>query len=440
MTLASISPAVTPPLVPATLSPPEQVPSNIVISQSIFATDVDPPAVEFNPPEPETRLNNTSQLAYCLSLLKNPPELDDKLDLATRTWLQETRNEPDEQERLKMMATDVVKAFKREEFKDAKAVAEVVLLAPVLEKEDFRYLLKEFYTGITQCRLLDIYQLEGLASLIEGANAGFLDADDLVKVLELLSNRLRDTHDQSTSHLYLLTDAVSRVLDAMADVNVKGLGRVKLYEPLSAYLSRLTASNDTYLVYQAVYACQALLRVPDDESIWQETFRRTGKVIQGVSGIVCAVRAFDLVHFMDSLNDIQQGLSMVRVVTSLANSQTFLDCLKEGLSVTQKFNWYPALRGADTLIRRGQLAEFKRLVSDGPCQHDPAFQLGVCQRLGDIAADAKWAPEIRDDAIAFLGDMYRNDSVWGDQENIKHWILTILMQLSARTGKEIPCK
>src|SRR5690606_5089771 len=115
----------------------------------------------------------------------------------------------DEQDRLRTIATDVIRAFKRDEFKDAKAVTEVVYLAPVLEKDDFRYLLKEFHSGIEQSSLLDVHQLEGLAQLIQGADSNYLDADDLVKILELLSARLRDTHQQSASHLYQLTFAVS---------------------------------------------------------------------------------------------------------------------------------------------------------------------------------------------------------------------------------------
>jgi len=184
-----------------------------IISENIFTTNVRPPTIVFNPPDPDSRLNDTIQLATCLGLLKASYQPDDILDPATRNWLLLTINEQDEKDRLNTLATDVIRAFKRDEFKDAKSVTEVVYLAPVLENDDFRYLLKEFYSGIDQSGLLDVHQLDGLAHLIQGADPGCLDSDDLVKVLSLLSVRLRDTHQQSTSHIYQLTVAVSHVLD-----------------------------------------------------------------------------------------------------------------------------------------------------------------------------------------------------------------------------------
>ncbi|KAF9366593.1 hypothetical protein BGX34_000613 [Mortierella sp. NVP85] len=407
-----------------------------------------PPGIAFNPPEPDTRLNDTRQLACCLGLLKASYELD-ILDPAARSWLKATRLEQDEKERLEALASDVIRAFKRDEIKDSKSVAEVVFLAPVLDSDDFRYLVKEFYTGIEQSALLDVHQLEGLAQLIQGADPGYLDSDDLVKVLVLLSTRLRETHQQSTAHLYQLTIAVSHVLDAMADANVKGLDREKVHEPLSSYLDELKGSPDPYLVYQAAYAYQALLCVPDDESLWQGTLRRTGKVIQSISGLVSSVKSLDLYGFLEELGNIQKGLveatEIARVVKAgydgavslTEGGRGFFDCLKESLNFSRKCAWYTALRGADTLIGNGQFVEFRKLVCEAPCRHDPAFLWGVCQRLGEIAANSMWDTEARQSAIEFLGEIYRNDAAWGGQANVKQWIVSILMQLSSMPGSEM---
>ncbi|KAF9345876.1 hypothetical protein BGX34_004388, partial [Mortierella sp. NVP85] len=341
------------------------------VRADIFDKNIGPPTIQAKLPEPDTRLDSTLQLVYCLELLKIPSS-DIKLEPIALKWMKTIEKNKDEQERLYGIAMDVIRAFKREGIKDAKAVAEVVLLSSILDKDAFRDLLKEFYSAIDHPGLLNIQQLEGLARLIEGADYGYLCADDLVKILEILSIRLRGTHKQSPEHIYLITLAVSRVLDAMADTRVTDLDRDKLHEPLSSYLIGLKKSSDLFLVYQAAYAYQALLWVPDDKSTWQAAIRRAGKR-----------------------------------------------------------DWYSALRGADTLIRDGQLATFKELVCKVPCQADPVFQWGVCQRLGEIANNSAWDADTRRDAIKFLGEIYKNDEMWGQQASVKQWILNILMQLSS---------
>ncbi|KAG0346786.1 hypothetical protein BGZ54_005107, partial [Gamsiella multidivaricata] len=338
---------------------------------------------------------------------------------AAGNWVKSTEKNAEEKERLKTLATDVVRAFTRDELKDAKAVAEVVCLSPVLEKDDFQHLLMLFVNGIEQSSLLDVHSLKGLAQLMQGASPGYLDADDLVTILRILNTRLQDTHNQSPAHIYHLTLAVSNVLDAMTDTKVSGLKRVELHEPLSAYLNGLQASSDPYLVYQAAYAFQALQCVPDNESPWQATMRRTGIVLKGVSGLVSAVKGLDINGFITGLGHLQEGLGEViqvakigyEGVSALAESgQGLLESLKVGLISNQKRAWYTALRGTDTLLRDGQLAKFKTLVCEAPCRRDLAFQLGVCQRLGDLVANTLWDVESRQGAAAFLGEMYRNDA------------------------------
>jgi hypothetical protein len=360
--------------------------------------------------------------------------------------MQVIEKDTEEKERLYGLATDVVRAFKREEIKDAKVVAEVVCLAPILEREAFHDLLREFYSGIDASGLLNIHQLEGIAQLIQGADHGYLSADDLVKILGLLSTRLMDTHRQSSKHMHQLTLAVSHILDAMADTKVTNLDREKLHEPLSSYLSGLKKSSDPFLVYQAAYAYQALLWVPDDETTWQSATRRTGKVFQGVFGLVSATKSLDLNKFVEGLEKIQEGLGgaskAVAAVTStydkvtslVTKGQGFVKSLKEGFSFDRKRDWYSALRGADVLIRNGELALFRRLICDAPCRYDPAFQWGVCQRLGEMAANPEWDEMTRQSAIAFLGEIYRNDEMWGNDASVKQWILNVLMQLASPSG------
>jgi hypothetical protein len=242
----------------------------ITVPAHIFAENIVLPAIEFKLPEADERLNNTPQLVHCLGLLRTAAQSPGiTFEPTALEWLKTIEKDTEEQERLHGMAADVIRVFKEEKIKGSKAVAEVVCLAPVLDKENMLDLLREFYSGIEHSGPLNIPQLQGLAQLIQGADHGHLSADDLVKVLGLLGTLLMDTHQPSSQHVYQLTMAVSHVLDAMADTKVTDLDREKLHEPLSSYLSGLKKSSDPFLVYQAAYAYQALLCVPDDETVWQ---------------------------------------------------------------------------------------------------------------------------------------------------------------------------
>ncbi|KAG0000433.1 hypothetical protein BGZ65_004376, partial [Modicella reniformis] len=372
-------------------------------------------------------------------LLKAAHPINNTLGPDARNWKQTVEKDEDEQDRLKMLATDVIRAYKRDELKDAKVVAEVVCLSPALDKDTFRDLLSQFYDGIAQSDLLNFHQLDGLAQLIQGADQGYLDSDDLVKILGLIATRLRVTHKQSPGHIYQLTATAARVLDAMTDTRVTGLDREKLHEPLLSYLDALKDSSDPCLVYQAVYAYQALLCVPDDETLWQATLRRTGKVIKGGTDLVSAFSKLDFNGFIDGLENIQQGLprtkevaQFVQGVSTLAKSgQSFMESLNEGLSFQCKCAWYTALRVADAWIRKGQFRSFKKLVCVAPCRLDPAFQWGVCQRLGEIAANSTWDAHTRENAVLFLRQMYRKTTVLSKQLSVNEWILDILKQLSS---------
>ncbi|KAF9349625.1 hypothetical protein BGX34_001685 [Mortierella sp. NVP85] len=421
----------------------KQVNQTATIPQHIFAENIIPPSLVTKLPGIDERLSGTPQLACCLSLLKASHSLDSILEPVARSWIQTVEKDVDERERLKLLSLDVIRNYKRDEFKDASVVAEVVYLAPVLDKDAFRDLLNEFYDGIDRSGLLNFHQLDGLAQLIQGADVEYLDADDLVKILGLLNKRLHDTHQKSQKHIHQLALTASHVLDVMADTKVSGLDREKLHEPLSSYLDSLKESPDPYLVYQAAYAYQALLCVPDDETLWQAAFRRTDKVVRGLAGLVKAVKGLDLNGFIDGLKDIHQGLAGISETTHavkraydgmtslIGSGQGFMDGLREGFSFKRKCAWYPALRGADALIQNGEFASFKRLVCEAPCRLDPAFQWGVCQRLGEIAANTTWDTLTRRSAVAFLGEMYCNDEDWGQDVGIKEWILVILMRLSS---------
>jgi len=184
------------------------------------------------------------------------------------------------------------------------------------------------------------------------------------------------------------------------------------------------------------------LYVLDNETLWKAALRRTGKAVKGL----------DLNGFIEGLKDIQKGLAgaskvikqaatAIEGVVSVAEAGgDFVESLKEGLSFSHKRDWYPALRLAVVLLQDGQFATFKQLVCEAPCRNDAAFLWGVCQQLNKVASDPTWDAGTHQSAVEFLGEIYRNDAIWGQQVSIKQLIISILIRLSTSPEKNVKCK
>ncbi|KAK3810338.1 MAG: hypothetical protein J3Q66DRAFT_391443, partial [Benniella sp.] len=210
---------------------------------STIDNDTRSPTRKFKLPDPYGHLENTPQLAYCLSLLKDPRH-PKTLESYESKWAEATKG-TNEQLRLERLAKDVIREFVRDELKNAKAIAEVICLVPVLDKEDVRDLMKRFLIGIEQSGMLDTQQLEGLDRVLQSASPEYLDADDLTKALSLLDKRLKNTHPQS-NHVDQLSMKVSNVMDVMANAQVDCLtpqpeSTVDVETPFEG----LTTSGDT---------------------------------------------------------------------------------------------------------------------------------------------------------------------------------------------------
>ncbi|KAF9171526.1 hypothetical protein BGX20_007405, partial [Mortierella sp. AD010] len=405
--------------------------------QMIFPQDIIP-SIRYMLPEVGGRFTSAPQLAYCLSLLGSSLVWKEGLSEIEIEWSQARANDPDERERIQGIAANMVREFVRDELKKPDAIAEVICLAAVLNQIDFRKMLQAFVNGIEHSKLLDVHLIDGLAQLIRNATPGYIDTDDLVKILELLNMRLKGTHQQSTGYIYRLALTVSRVLDSMVDGQIKGLKSERLHEHLFDYLKELQNSSDPSLIFQAAHAYQALLYIPDEQTILRTTLRRTGGVTQGITGGVRAAKSLDLIQFLDELRNIQRELECVRSTTMVVHGDEeilagsikgFKDCLNEGLSFDRKSAWYPALGGLDALLQEGRLVDFERLVREAPCRYEVAFQWGLCQRLCEIAANTLWDSNTRQRAVSLLGELYKEDVGWHLQTDVKNWILYILTRL-----------
>ena len=163
--------------------------------------------------------------------------------------------------------------------------------------------------------------------------------------------------------------------------------------------------------------------------------------------LASAVKALDVNAFLNGLSTLQTSLEEVYKAVKTAkdaydqvkelytSGQQLRDALEKGLSFDHKRAWYTALRGTDTLLQTGRLADFETIVCEASCRRALPFQWGVCQRLGNLAVDTQWDEASRLGAVAFLGQIYRDDVNWGQHIPVKQIILDILMQLATSSDQ-----
>ncbi|KAG0319870.1 hypothetical protein BGZ99_004873, partial [Dissophora globulifera] len=391
----------------------------ISIILDIFPTNVFQRESLISLPKIGDRIKGTSQLVFCYSLLPKATAATSAVSLSSLStlslpsipstpnptqleWTQEMESHPLEKDHLRQLIDRMINKFIQHPSKDSEAICEIVLLGPVLDEKQYRSLLNCFLAEFKRDTLLNIELLQGLVQLIQDASIGFLKEDDLTQILRVIRARQQD--QKFDVYLFHLTLAVSKVLDTMVDEKVTGLDRVKEHEPLLKMLSGLRRREDPFLKYQALYAFQALQWVPDDETKRACGLRDLAGVVEGlikISGVV----QLDFRGFLGGLQDMQKAL--------------------EGTCP-----WYIALRGAEALVRNGQLSDFNKLVSTTPYLQESVFQWGICQLLGEIAVDSIWEQDTRGQAVKFLAEMYRNIAGLQRRQEIQKWILTILQQIS----------
>ncbi|GJJ67812.1 bilin biosynthesis protein [Entomortierella parvispora] len=431
----SVSAAFTPQQPP----PPFSQPDISVLTASLFLgcmpffnKDVDPELIICPLPGLGEPLQTTRQLAYCLALL-NPSVQETDLTPNALKWRLDTLKNTDEKDRLAGLSFGVIESFAMDTMKDASTIAEVIQLAPVLNEEHSRFLIKTFIDTVNGSQILHLHSLDGLVKVIQGAAPGSIDSDDLVTILRCLHTRLRSTH--STAYQYRQFLAISRILDAMMVSHIGDVDRINLHEPLTDFLRESESKKDPYLVFQAKYATQALLYVSDDEDSWHAGVRRLWLVLRvgaGLAQVNNPQQLKDTLESVERLYDIGKGATRMlkMALETPREGEGFTFTKKEGLKF--KRDWYRAVRMAGWFIETGRLVHFKAVVVTSKCRHQLMFQWGICQLLGQFIADTQWSLEARQEAIDFLGALYRDTKLWDRQKEVDQVIFDVLTNVAYR--------
>ncbi|KAG0300936.1 hypothetical protein BGZ97_003014, partial [Linnemannia gamsii] len=446
------------------------------LSPEIFPQNMSRPVVKAELPLLGARINHTPQLVLCNHLLPRQSLLPSSLstgmgpanpasresptgsnimcpDESWRTWLEAIEQDPTEQDRLRWLPKKLVDEFANEVNNNATAIAEAVLLGPILDRETYRNLLCCFISKFEATKLLDVDLLQGLVQLAQSASSGYLLDDDLVWILRVLYKRFEATHlpdleekrhQQPCNHVLHLTIATSRLLDIMVEGKVKDLNRTNDHAPLRNLLHKLRTFDDPYLRFQVAYAYNALQHVPDDETTLQTIMRFAGGLTMATAG-AASVFKIDPESLIKGIGNIQQAIAHAHDIAKSikegtqslrAGGEGIVDSILKSFVSGQKRAWYLALQGAQVMIQNGQLADFKVALLTLACQHDRDFQWGICQLLGEIIFDPLWDRGTQLQAIKCLGELYNNQD-WGRDVSIKRWILTILQQTSCHSDPTV---
>ncbi|KAG0273475.1 hypothetical protein BGZ95_010716 [Linnemannia exigua] len=377
----------------------------------IFPKNVAKPVIKTNLPAPQQRIEWTPQLAYSIRLIRdsrlsllptvaadgltNRPtigsyrtdavgsvglvtseEQSPALDESECEWVRVIEQEHDQQERFQWLADRVVDEFITSAIKDSVAVAEVVVLGPVLDRATYRRLLSCFLVTFDQDCILNVTLLKGLVILIESASPRYILDDDLIRALDVLGQRLMVTHMMASESTYQLTSMICRLLDVAVIGGIKGFSRNRDHRSLVAVLDGLLNIADPILQFQGSYALQALRYNTDYEPILQTVLRFAGGMTKA------------------------------------------------------ELEWYLVLLAARMFVRDGRLADFNRAVCEAHCRDELFFQLGVCQILGEIAMDPAWDNLTRQLTVDFLSTLYKGKLGWQQHKSVVQWLFAIITQAS----------
>ena len=365
----------------------------------------------------------TPQLVHCIQLLSladKGPILPDgnSLTAAQRDWVQKMNDSPSEKLFLDQLLNRIVSHFLQLPIKDTEAIYEVILLGPVLAKTPYQTLLRCFISEFDKNGILNTATLQGLAQLVQDAPSGYLESDDMIKILRVIRTRLQDPGQLSEENSGHLVEAATKVLDVMADNKVKDLNRLEDHEPLQKALAHLSSSKNQFLQYQALYALQALEFVPNDESALECAIRRAliiGGGVLKMNGVLSG-----------DYSGIPDGLLQL-----YGAGREIADSAMNTYRARDNRQWYLAVRGVEAFVRGGQMADLNKYICDEPCGDDPKFQWGLCEILGRMVLDSSWDATTQDQAVEFLGEICKVNAVAREKRDVRPLVMTILRQVLA---------
>ncbi|RIB16568.1 hypothetical protein C2G38_1501359 [Gigaspora rosea] len=360
------------------------------------------------------------------------------------------KNVSDEQkENLRTLALGIINRFGEMTTITIELVDEVTALSYFLDAEDETYnslledinknLLEVIISKIKRTTLLHPPLLKGLAHIIRHVNPKHLDPDDLVRILTRLKEQFENIHTRDKQIETIRT--LGLLFDSMTDCEVKDLSYEELYNPLYKALENLSSNSNQELAYQARYACQALICIPNDESPWKAFQKRASNIFHGLAKLTGAITSIDPGRLPEAFDHLGKGLEGIEKVIN--GTIVLVKGIKEGTSnIKQGLNlkirqqkWYWALRYIDLFIQSRQFTALEKFVYKVPCFQENDFLWGLCERLEQLILDPELDNDIHKGAVGFLDYICRDkdENHWKN----KHEYIVKLKNLKRHIPTEI---
>ncbi len=311
---------------------------------------------------------------------------------------------------LKRLALDVIETFSQRSVKIEENVREIVALASIEDEDITRELFEKMIQG--EHELPNRYMLNGLAEIIDSMNPQWINPSHLVRVLTVIYAQLGVLHAQGNEKeikSFLLV--ISRVLVSMADIDVRGLDRITLHEPLYDMLTGFMRSAPPAHQQIASYARQALLRVPNNESKLKEFMRRSMDVVDGLNSVKSVVTNKDPLALLDAYHSFKTAFKLQ------ANQES----------------WYDDLRYAALLVECNQFVGFELFVKSTSFYQKQEMALGLVRIVSDTL-NAHPEISLRCSLLDFFNQMWTSP-FYGEHESVQRWIMEIFYDYAAHPNK-----
>jgi len=387
-------------------------------------------------PVPEDGLiEDTAQLALCVHLLnsnrhsaaaqspssstESAPCPSVRVRSDQQEWIELIVDNPLEEERLYILMNRMVDKFIQQPTHGPDSIREIVLVGPMLDKDQYRELIMFFLDEFEEGTLLRIDILLGLVQLVQDAPAKFLKQDDLTRILQSVRERLEDPNQKDAEDTAHLTFAISVLLSALvaSPIPMTELDREKEHEPLLTTVSELRKHKNPLVKFQAEYTSQILLTVPHNETKRHEF----GRHIVGLTGGLLNMSNVITLQFDGVLENIPDVIDGAVGLFTLA---------KRVFGSNTQDRWFQDVQKAEEYARNGQFSDLNKLICDGPSYTDINSQWRVCQLLGEIAAEPTWDEASRSQALILLEEYFKVNDDSNRHSEIRRWVLTILRHIS----------